>query len=110
MRVTSLAFGFGGGNGIPSATPVTSFAFGIGGGGGNGMPSATCLWIASFVLVSRLTDWLAGTTMDPMSSANPETRPNCLKRMEHTSWCDPLRFLADVIFGVQNVPIAEQWP
>ena len=93
----------GGGSGIPSADSTASC------GGGNGIPSASCIRIVLSVFVSRLTEELTGTTMVPTSSEKHEARAIFLKRMDNTSRCDPLRFLAKAISLAQNVPIAEHF-
>jgi hypothetical protein len=91
--------GGSGGSGIPSAFP--------GGSGGNGMPSATCICVVLFVVVFRLTDEPAETTMDPTNNVRPESRAIFSKRIDNTSRCHLLRSPAKTIFAVQNVPISE---
>ena len=78
------------------------------GGGGSGIPSAISVRVVPFVVVCRLTDETAGTTMEPANSVRPESQATCLKRMGDTSRCHPLRCPAKTIFGVQNVPITER--
>jgi hypothetical protein len=97
--------GGNGGSGIPSAN---NNALLPGGSGGSGIPSATSVRGALFVVALRLTDELAGTTMNPASTARPESRETFLKRIGDTSRRHPLRCLAKTIFGIQNVPITEQ--
>src|SRR5437016_1199513 len=73
----------GGGSGIPSAINVTASARGGGGkgipsasrdsdasrgGGGKGIPSANCVWVALGTADLLLTELLAGTTMEPIST------------------------------------------
>jgi hypothetical protein len=97
--------GGNGGSGMPSADPTL---FPTGGNGGSGIPSAISFGVVPFVVVCRLTDERAGTTMEPASSMRPESKATFLKCIGDTSRCHPLRSLAKTIFGVQNVPITEQ--
>src|SRR5258708_2478435 len=120
--VASSARG-GGGSGIPSAINVTASMRGGGGkgipsasrdsdasrgGGGKGIPSANCVCVAPGTAGLLLTELLARTTMEPISTMKLDARVNCVKRMDGTSWLHPAFSTAAFEFGGENVPLAEQ--
>ena len=91
----SVAGGLGSGSGVPSAVSVKlSVAGGL--GSGSGVPSATT-WLEFGTPPLRLTDEVAGTTMEPISNAKVEARKIFVKRIGNTSRCYPLRFRAKAI-------------
>ena len=104
INVTASTRG-GGGNGIPSASRDSDASRG---GGGKGIPSANCVWVALGTAGLLLTELLAGTTMEPISTMKLDARVNFVKRMDGTSWRHPACDTAAFKFCGENVPLTEQ--
>jgi len=104
INITASTRG-GGGNGIPSASRDSDASRG---GGGKGIPSANWVWVACPMAGLLLTELVAGTTMEPISTMKLDARVNFEKRIDGTSWRHPASGTAAFEFGGENVPLTEQ--